>query len=508
MRSIYHYPYDYRCPIECVCFGLHVDCSGRSVCHPRSKTANTTRVLNIPSTTRGFDISTNPRLYNIVTLEKLDLLLLLNLNLSSCEIEEFPKTMFYSMRELRTLDISYNKIRRLTSNMFLYQTMLEKFIFIGNIKPLIFEPESFNGLSSLQLLTLSKLRIKYVSRDTFANLKLDELSISYSTIDAVEVNSFGRLQAKAVYFNTTMIKTMSKSMFDGIQKIELFKTDEYKFCCVKPLGVSDNNCFPKHDEVSSCDDLIRNEVLVPLIWLIGFFSVLTNGASLVYRFARQRKQLKRNYGIFVSHLAVSDSFMGIYLLIIAAADSYYRGIYIYHDDFWRESIVCQLAGVLSLVSCESSVLLICLITLDRFLVVKYPLGQVRIEVEQGKKLALLIWGIVSFFAILPVAIYPVFESKFYSASGVCLALPISQARPPGWIYSFIISVGFNIVACLLVVAGQWRIYKEIKLSEAKMKGSRLTTRSDSHITRNLLVVAATNVLCWLPICCLGKKKVK
>ena len=211
-----------------------------------------------------------------MTLKNLELPFLFNLNLSGCDIDEFPQNMFYSMRELRTLDISYNRISRLTSNMFVYQTNLKTFIFVGNMKPLVFEPESFNGLSSLKYLKLSELYIKYVSRDTFANLKLDELSISYSTIDAMGINSLGGLQTKAVYFNTTKIKTLTQSMFDGAQTLELLKTDEYKFCCVKPLGVSDDNCFPKNDEISSCDDLIRNELLVPLIWLIGFFSVFAN----------------------------------------------------------------------------------------------------------------------------------------------------------------------------------------------------------------------------------------
>ena len=412
--------------------------------------------------------------------------------------------MFYFMRELKTLDISYNKINRLTSNMFFYQTNLEKLILVGNFKPLVFEPNSFTGLSSLKYLTLSKLHIKYVSRETFASLTLDELSISYSTIDGIETGFLGRLQTKAVYFNTTKIQTFSQSMFDSVQNIEILKTDEYKFCCVKPQGVSDENCYPKNDEISSCDDLIRNDVLVPLIWLIGFFSVFANGSSLIYRFSKQRKQLKRNYGIFVSHLAVSDSLMGIYLLIIAAADSHYRGVYIYNHEFWRESILCQFAGVLSLVSSETSVLLICLITLDRFLVVKYPLGQVRIHTKTGRKLAMLVWFIVLFLAILPVVVYPIFEGKLFSTSGVCLALPLTRVRPTGWIYSFIISVGLNFVACCLVASGQWMIHKEIKRSDAKMKDSRSKTRSDTNITRNLLVVAVTNVLCWLPICLLGE----
>ena len=499
--------YYYRCPNQCVCYGLHVDCSADNICKPRRKARNRTEILTIPSTTRGLDISNNPRLYEIIKPDNFHLPLLFYLNLSSCEIEDFSKSMFHSMRELRTLDISYNKLSRLTSSMFRYQAMMKKFIFTGNVEPIVLEPEVFNGMSSLKSLTLSKLHIRYVSKATFSGLNLEELSISYSIIDSIEVTSLGGLSARAIYFNTTKIKTMSESMFDGVQNIELFMTDDYKFCCVKPQGVSDENCYPKNDEISSCDDLIRNDVLVPLIWLIGFFSILTNGASLIYRFARQRKQLKRNYGIFVSHLAVSDFWMGIYLLIIAAVDAHYRGVYIYNDEVWRASILCQFAGVLSLMSSETSVLLICLITLDRFLVVKYPLGQVKIKTKVGKRLAIVVWGIVFAIAILPIVVYPVFDGKFFSASGVCLALPVTRARPPGWIYSFIISIGFNFIACLFVASGQWMILKEIKLSEAKMKGSRSASRSDTDITRNLLVVAVTNVLCWMPICILGKKTI-
>jgi len=47
--------------------------------------------------------------------------------------------------------------------------------------------------------------------------------------------------------------------------------------------------------------------------------------------------------------------MGIYLLIIASVDAYYRGIYFIVDASWRQSSLCHFAGFLSTLSSEFSV---------------------------------------------------------------------------------------------------------------------------------------------------------
>ena len=439
-----------------------------------------------------------------MNLEKDNLAMLVKLNLSSCNIEGFHSDFFYSMRKLKVLDLSYNRIKKITTHMFLYQSELETLILNGNLELIVFESESFAGLSSIQQLIFSDLHIERISLEAFANLNLVELKIYHSTINSFDSRSLGRLRANGVYFNSTKIEVLSENMFDGIEDIRILKADEHKFCCEKPSTLSEDNCFPKQDEFSSCGDLVRNEVLIPLIWIIGFFSIFANVASLIYRITKQKEQLKRNYGVFVSHLAVSDGLMGVYLLIIAAADSYYRGTYIYHDDYWRNSPLCQFAGVLSVVASEASVLFICLIVIERLLVVKYPLGQVKIDLNVGKRIAIIVWVIVVCIGILPIGLYPVFEGKFYSISGTCLSLPITRAMPPGWVFSFSISIVFNFASCLFIGFGQWWIYKEIKASEKKMAGCRSGRTYESRITINLLIVVTTNVLCWLPIVLLGK----
>lgn len=47
--------------------------------------------------------------------------------------------------------------------------------------------------------------------------------------------------------------------------------------------------------------------------------------------------------------------MGLYLLIIAAVDINYRGVYFIYDALWRASSLCQLAGFFSTFSSELSV---------------------------------------------------------------------------------------------------------------------------------------------------------
>ena len=79
-----------------------------------------------------------------------------------------------------------------------------------------------------------------------------------------------------------------------------------------------------------------------------------------------------SFNVFVSHLSLSDLSMGIYLSVLGGADVAYQGGYLWKDYEWRFSAACHFAGFLALMSCEVSANIMCLITLDRFLVLKFP----------------------------------------------------------------------------------------------------------------------------------------
>ena len=493
---------NFRCPVECECNGLDVDCSGNPRCRlAESIPRNSTKRIVVPSTTRRLDVSYNAYTFQNMHLDKQALSWLVRLNLSHCNIERLVDSFFISMTHLKSLDISFNRLRRLSTNLFDSLSNLEELLLIGNIEMITFETGSFSGLLSIKILELSHLKIERINQKAFSGLELTSLSIYHSQIIQFDDNALAGLSVNGIYFNSSKIYSFTESLFDGIHIIEELKTDEFKFCCVRPGELPEEKCLPEKDEFSSCDDLIRNEILRPLIWVIGIFTILTNASSVVYRFLHQKEQLKASFGILVSNLAVSDGIMGAYLVIIAIADVYYRNEYIFHDSSWRNSVFCKLAGVLSTTSIEASVFFICLITFDRFLIIKYPFGQVRLVLKSAWLSSVVVWILALAFAVVPVIVYP----EFYSQSGVCLALPISRARSPGWAYAVAMFIGLNSVSYTLVAVGQWSIYRELKAaaSSSILALNKSKSRVDTRVAKNLLFVVVTDLLCWIPVGVLG-----
>ena len=494
-----------RCPRGCNCLGLAIDCSVRDTCHQSEDHVwNITDFIPIPSATRKLDISRNPRVFQPMKLGKQNLYMLTHLNMSHCGISEFEYDVFKPMAKLKILDISYNKLRRLGPDLFSALSRLERLVFVGNLEPITFESRAFAGLSGLHL-ELVGLHIDRIAKYAFATLNVTGLKIYYSQIDTLEDYAFGEFHSKAVYLNSTKLNYFKDGMFDGAEAVETFITDEFKFCCVRPISVREENCLPEKDDVSSCKDLIRVEVFRPFAWIISLLSIVANVSSVGFRVIKQREQLKRIYGFFVTNLAISDCMMGLYLLIVAIADTYYRDTYIFHDEEWRHSILCTLAGILSAISNESSLLLVALITLDRIILMKYPLGQVRLTIQHARRLSVLVWSISLLLALFPVVAYPVFEGKFYSLTGVCLALPITRARLPSHAYSVGIFIGLNSVVYALIAFGQWCIYREIKKTSMSMNEIRSITSRDAKVARRLLMVVVTDLLCWVPVFILGKQ---
>jgi hypothetical protein len=174
------------------------------------------------------------------------------------------------------------------------------------------------------------------------------------------------------------------------------------------------------------------------------------------------------------------------------------------DDFWRHSVWCNLAGILSTVSSEASVVFLCLITMDRLLVIKFPFGQVKLSKDRAVTCAIFTWLFSATAAILPVAYEGYFKNEFYSKSGVCIALPLTRDRPPGWVYSLSVFVCLNFLTFILVAIGQLWIFIEIRSYSGIATTVEASRKRDLKIARNLLLVVATDFMCWFPIGVMGK----
>ena len=491
------------CPEMCSCTGRIVDCSmhgGQKL----NETKFNLESITLSQATIVLDLNSNAELFHGIHLGQRQLYFLRILNVSQCEITNISSSFFQDMWSLVIVDISYNHMTELQTHMFMHQSRLKELRMEGNLEIFSIESEAFVGLTSLNSLALSGLRIGIIRKNSFSLISFETLDLTSNNIEIIEDQAFEQLEVGNLLLNNSKINSFSEDMFKGLETVSLLYTDAFVFCCIKPSGLPEENCFPEKDEFSSCADLMRNEALRVMVWLIGIFALAGNILSLIYRLIYEREKMKLGFGIFVTNLAISDFLMGIYLIIIAGADASLRGVYIFNDQSWRSSIWCNLAGILAFVSSESSTFFAALITIDRFIVMKYPFGQVRLTQRKSNALSAAAWAISLFIAVLPLIFTGYFKGQFYSKSSVCLALPLTRDRPPGWLYSIFVFIVLNFVIFVLIAIGQWLIYREVQKSKKSVAGKQGKRKQDSAISRNLLLVITTNFLCWFPICVLGR----
>nr|KAG5709944.1 hypothetical protein BaRGS_029986 [Batillaria attramentaria] len=190
--------------------------------------------------------------------------------------------------------------------------------------------------------------------------------------------------------------------------------------------------------------------------------------------------------------------MGVYLAMIGAADAHYSGQYLWKREEWTGSGLCQAAGVLGLMASEVSAMIICLITIDRLIVLRFPL---KFHLHMTARSALLASGVAWMLGVL-LAVTPfAADWEFYSQTGICLPLPITQRDFPGQHYSFGVFIVLNFVLFCLIGVGQVIIYRAIRDTHKAAKTH--CTKQDMAIARRLFLIVFTDFCCWFPVGVMG-----
>ena len=181
-----------------------------------------------------------------------------------------------------------------------------------------------------------------------------------------------------------------------------------------------NNCHAEQDLLASCKDLLKSNVYRVFLWLFASLSVNavpTDVCSFVARLNLGSKGAGLgSFSIFVSSLSTADCFMGVYLAIVGVADQVYRGKYLWFGDQWKESTVCKVADFLCLMSTEVSAFIICLITLDRFLVLRFPFSRLHFSRSSALIACAVVWVIgiaLATVPLLPMTSHLVLQSDWH-----------------------------------------------------------------------------------------------
>ncbi|XP_063417889.1 G-protein coupled receptor GRL101-like [Mytilus trossulus] len=480
----------------------HTECTGTCKCHGLSRKCIFENISEISffSEIRKIDLSLSNLSSSSLKLK--ENILLAELNVSSTELNDLKRLEFGEFHNLLLLDISFNQLTAIPKHVFRGLTHLKSILLLGNHFLENIYPESFSGLNSLPMISLRENNLYLLMEHTFFGLtNLQSLNITDNKIKRVEDRSFAGLgKLKILDIRRNKITTFQKSIFEGLINLNKLYSDAFVFCCLRPESVKEEDCLPARDEFSSCSDMMRNDILRTCLWIIGICGLFGNLFVLAYRIIYDRKSLSKSYGIFITSLGTSDCLMGIYMLTIASADVMFRGNYVWNDLSWRYGVSCKIAGILSTVSSESSVVFLFLITIDRFIAVKYPFGEIRFGQTSAIRISVVVFLTSFIISIIPLFPGSYFDGNFYSRSAVCLALPLTRDKPNGWEYSFGIFIVFNFILFLIIAVTQLVIYKEVT-NPIQIRSTK--KNQDLTIARKLFLVVFSDFLCWFPVGVMG-----
>ncbi|XP_078495742.1 uncharacterized protein LOC113475480 [Ciona intestinalis] len=307
---------------------------------------------------------------------------------------------------------------------------------------------------------------------------------------------------------------------------------------------------------SSRVDMIRNLFLRLAVWVMGFFALVGNFVVIVSNilklktFSKNAATVNSN-GWLILNLATSDLLMGVYLLSIGIKGIVFSGTYCYHDIEWRSSQSCSLLGATALLSSETSIFIMTIMTTQRLFIVYNPIAMRNVRFRFTFIPTVVAWALGLLVALIPllrnasgyftIAVWypnkfyktneisrlnmielatrmantspaswehtkdivsqkaPLFkihsDVHYYGFTSVCMPKLFLHSREETWEYSMAI-ITINFVLFLYMLVGYIVIYKK---STKTAPPSAADARKQSMQNRILLLIV-TDFLCWIPIC--------
>ena len=429
--------------------------------------------------------------------------LLIYLNLARCQLTQMGTVVFHN---LHILDLSFNHLKHVSLEDINKFPRIVSLSLAGNPVVSLFssKEQAAPTASNLLVLDLSFVEVQKMDPGVlrlFPNLH--NLNLSHCKLHHVHGQGFEVLTSlKVLDVRKCPLTSFPKFMLRGLSSLQRVFADNYKVCCPLnlPEGFVDSQCLAPSDEISSCDALLRLDLYRFSLVVFATLATVGNTLSFVLRVFFLKEKQQSGYSVFVTHLCVSDFLMGVYLVMIGAADRIYKNTYLWEDTDWKNSVTCNMAGFLSLLSSEMSVSLICLITLDRFIVVRFPFSQFRFQQRSAQLSCLIQWtlGIVLATAPLVPASW-----HFYSQTAICVPLPVTRHLFPGHDYAFAVLIIFNFVLFLLIAVGQFVVYIAVQSQSMANYDDNDRRSKDLAVVQRLFTVVASDFLCWFPIGLLG-----
>ena len=442
-----------------------------------------------------------------------------------------PNGLFKELINLIVLSLGTNKLKSLPSDIFGGLTILESLFLQENYIRNVSYP-ILHGLQSLLHLNLSHTSINSLDFDLFQDTgKLELLDLSFNKLENIpNITHLNRLTFLNLQDNP-LIKIANKTFINISQKVNMIVSQPEICECYVSSDISCNAL----DEISpylTCSRLLSDRTLEVLMWLIGLNALFGNIFVLSYRKIKRDKDQIQTF--LLSNLAMSDLLMGIYMLLIASADIYFGESFPMQAESWRSGITCKIAGTISIVSSEASVFFLTVISIDRYMNIKYPYSDRKLGNKSSVMLASILWFTSLVLGIVPSSLGG--NSKytaFYDNSHVCIGLPLALIKAysrtinkemtfsgrfwyekqtveseysgeiSGMYFSSAMFLGLNCICFLIILLCYVEIVRDVTKSPNVRVGSNNNMKEEIRLTLNVSALILTDFICWFPIIILG-----
>ena len=373
--------YTGKCPGQCECLGNAIMCTNTI----------TLDLPELPVTIRKLIISSTQ-----FAMDKLewggDLVTLLHLQITFCNISSVKWKHFRRSRFLHWLILRNNIITFLPSGLF-QGLNRAKYIDVGHNMISELQPHSFEGVGNVQILKLDFNKLTLITPCTFKEMRsLTTLDLSNNYLTNLGDNVFCEPQSviTELYLGGNRLRQVDKRIFEShMQNLLYLNTTPLQICCFLPQI---KQCYPKDRFfLSTCKHLLGLTFRY-VIMVIGAFVFLISISCTIWICRQMSKASKpqdkgrsRNSNlndILNMLLFICHGIKGIHSIILACVDIVLRDYYALHEEMWQRHALCILLNMLSYTFLLMPVFVSLLISCVRMIACVFPFHLAIVSVSK------------------------------------------------------------------------------------------------------------------------------
>lgn len=243
-------------------------------------------------------------------------------------------------------------------------------------------------------------------------------------------------------------------------------------------------CTPEPaDPFFPCEDLMDSSLLRVGVWIVFLLALFGNATVIFITITRSsRIDVSR---FLICNLAVADLCMGVYLGLLAIVDASTKGNFKSYGVEWQLSSGCKTAGFLAVLSSETSMYTLTVITVERYIAITHALDITKKMSLKKTSVVMVIGWCFSLIA----ATLPLFKVSDYTKFSVCLPFETGDTKSLAYVTSVLV---LNGSAFIVILTCYIKIY-------CAVRGSNAWNTNDFRTAQRMALLIFTDFTCWAPI---------